>query len=120
MEFQVGISPKLGNYLGVPLISGRVTRGHFQHIIDKMEKHLSGWKAKNLSFAGRATLVSSVLSGIPAYTMQSVWLPQSVSDHINKIQRNFLWGSTSEKRRLHLVRWHQVHQPKKCGGVRDS
>ncbi|XP_028093960.1 uncharacterized protein LOC114294059 [Camellia sinensis] len=65
----------LGQYLGVPIIPGRVNRGIFTHILDKMQRRLTGWKTHTLSMVGRATLIQSVASAIPAYAMQTMLLP---------------------------------------------
>ena len=107
----------LGTYLGVPLIHGRVRKNHFNHIINKMQRKLSGWKASVLSLAGRATLVQAVTSSIPTYTMQTMKFPMSVCKHIDKINSNFLWGKNGDKNKIHLVKWRMVCKPKKFGGL---
>lgn len=58
---------------------------------------LSGWKAKLLSLAGRATLVNSVTSSIPTYTMLVTSLPAVVTEEIDKANRRFLWYEGSAK-----------------------
>lgn len=65
----------IGKYLGIPLMVGRASHSKFQYIIQKVQQRLTGWKSRTLSLAGRCTLISSVLSGIPAYAMQFVWHP---------------------------------------------
>lgn len=77
---------------------------------------LTNWKAKNLSLAGRCTLIQSVLAGVPSYVMQTAWLPQSTCDALNQL-KNFLWGSIADRRRLHLVKWSTVSKPKSQGGL---
>lgn len=49
--------------------------------------------------------------------MQGVTLPSHLCSKIDKINRDFLWGSTEEKRRLHLVRWSKVIKAKEEGGL---
>ena len=78
---------------------------------------LSGWKAKFLSFAGRAVLIKSVMSAIPNHIMQGVALPSHICDKLDKLNRDFLWGSMSEKRKLHLVGWSKIVRPKEDGGL---
>lgn len=107
----------LGTYLGVPLVHGRVRKCHFQHIIQKIQRRLSGWKANVLSLAGRATLVQSVTSSIPTYTMQTLKIPKKICSNIDKLNRNFLWGQKEDKNRIHLVKWKKVCKPKKFGGL---
>ncbi|KAK4259282.1 hypothetical protein QN277_005629 [Acacia crassicarpa] len=115
LGFQV--TPDLGKYLGVPLHHKRVTKRSYQGIVDKVRHRLSSWKVTSFSLAGRATLVSTVTSAIPGYTMQTVALPKGICEEIEKKNRSFLWGSTQDKRKLHLVDWDTVCKPKKNGGL---
>ena len=87
-----------------------------------MQSKLARWKSKCLSLAGRATLVKAVYSAIPSYTMQCNFLPISVSNQLDKLSRDLLWGSTSEKRKIHAVKWENVTKPKNLGGlgIRDN
>lgn len=81
-RFQV--TDDLGKYLGVPLLHQKVNRSSFRIILDKVNKFLSNWKAKTLSFAGRITLTKAVLQALPLYIMQSVHLPRHICDEIDK------------------------------------
>lgn len=111
-------STDLGLYLGVPLLhSSRVTKHTYAHLLEKIKKRLSSWKASQLSLAGRATLVQSVTSTIATYTMQSTKLPASVSKEIDSLNRKFLWGSTDEKKKIALVKWDVLCQPKSLVGL---
>ena len=115
LGFQV--TPDLGKYLGVNLHHERVVTATFQDVVDKVRKRLSTWKCNSLSMAGRSTLISSVTSSIPEYTMQTAFLPISTCDSIDKCNRAFLWGSSSEKKKTHLVAWDKVCRSKKNGGL---
>ncbi|GLT97162.1 hypothetical protein SLE2022_147430 [Rubroshorea leprosula] len=66
--------------------------------------------------AGRRVLVQSVTSAIPTYTMQSILLPDYVCAAIDRLNRNFLWGSDVANR-PHLVNWHSVCLPRTQGGL---
>ena len=57
---------------------------------------LAGWKAKYLSFAGRAVLIKSVMSAIPNHVMQGAVLLVHICKKLDKTNRDFLWGSTNE------------------------
>jgi hypothetical protein len=46
----IPITQDLGKYLGVPLFHERVNKRHFNSIIEKMQKRLTGWKANTLFF----------------------------------------------------------------------
>lgn len=61
----------LAKYLGIPILHKRVTRKTFNYVLKKFEQPLSGWKARNLSLAGRVTLTKSGLEALPTCTMQA-------------------------------------------------
>lgn len=66
---QIPLTADLGKYLGVPLIHKRVSKTTYYHILEKVQDRLAGWKAEQLSMAGRTLLVQSVTSAIPVYTI---------------------------------------------------
>ena len=70
-------------------------------MLDRVKSKLAGWKANLLSMAGRMVLVHASSSSIPAYVMQSNQLPARVLEGINRVNRNFLWGSDESKGRMH-------------------
>lgn len=82
-----------------------------------MELKLSGWKAFFLSLAGRITIAKSVLTAMETYYMQSTLLPQAICDQIEAICRRFIWGSTREHKKIHLVGWEKVKKAKQHGGL---
>ena len=49
--------------------------------------------------------------------MQGEALPIHLCEKLDKINRDFLWGSTREKKKLHLVGWNKIIQPKEEGGL---
>ncbi|XP_028110486.1 uncharacterized protein LOC114308998 [Camellia sinensis] len=52
-------------YLGLPLGASPSRRVTWRPVVEKFKKKLSGWKRRVLSFAGRVTLIKSVLSTLP-------------------------------------------------------
>ncbi|XP_054801529.1 uncharacterized protein LOC129305554 [Prosopis cineraria] len=107
----------LGKYLGVLLHHNHVTKNTHQFVVDKIKQRLSSWKVTSISFAGRATLTKSVLSTIPLYCMQTAHLPVSTCEENDKCSHGFLWGSTGERKKIHLVAWDEVCRPKRNGGL---
>lgn len=73
-----------------------------------MKERLSGWKANLISQAGRVVLINSVLNTIPSHIMQCTYLPQSTCRALYRINHNFLWGSSAQHRRMHMVAWDTV------------
>lgn len=113
----IALTSDLGKYLGVPLLHKRASKDHFKHIIEKVQCKLSGWKSNTLMLAGRATLIQATTSTIPSYTMQTMNFPVNVCDKLDRINRDFLWGDTPEKKKLHLINWNTVCKSKDMGGL---
>lgn len=115
LEFET--TNDLSSYLGVPIITGRKGKDAYAFIVDKVRSKLTGWKAKTLSFAGRVTLAQSCIMSIPMYVMQAASLPASICDEVEKLCRDFIWGSSSESRKCHLVSWESICRPKEEGAL---
>ncbi|XP_058762472.1 uncharacterized protein LOC131635855 [Vicia villosa] len=106
-----------GKYLRVPLSGKALKRNDFHYILEQVEGRLANWKANVLSFAGRVTLVKSVIEVVPTYAMMTNMLPISCIKDIQRVQRNFIWGDTSTKKKMHLVNWDTITNPKDRGGL---
>ncbi|KAA3474960.1 Retrovirus-related Pol polyprotein LINE-1 [Gossypium australe] len=97
---------ELGKYLGIPLFHKRITKSTMQFVVDKVRSKLGNWDAKQLSIAGHFTLVQSIILTVPNYLMQSI-----------KIPKGFIWGTSTGGRKLALVDWGTICQPRTCGGL---
>jgi len=93
----------LGKYLGFPIKHPSINTQEFNFILDRVKKKLSRWKANMLSLAGRAVLIQASSSSIPSYVMQDTYLPGRILDGIDRVNRNFLWGSSETTRKIHWV-----------------
>ena len=111
------VTKNLGKYLGMPVIHSRVNKQTYQEILDKVNKRLSGWNAMHLSLAGRLTLTQSVIQTIPIYAMQTTKIPSGIRDNIDQACRHFIWSGTAGKKKMSLVKWDHICQPKLCGGL---
>ncbi|KAL0455517.1 UNVERIFIED_CONTAM: hypothetical protein Slati_0890900 [Sesamum latifolium] len=115
MGFQEGSLPI--KYLGVPLISSRLTIADCQPLIDKIDNRLAGWSQFNLSLAGRTQLIKSVLSSLHTYWASGFILPKSIINIIEGRMRKFLWqgswrGYAKEDTQSIWVQWilrHRLH-----------
>ncbi|KAK9983153.1 hypothetical protein SO802_032678 [Lithocarpus litseifolius] len=107
----------LGKYLGFPILHNGRRRNDFQFVVERVQSKLAGWKSKCLSPAGRLVLLKAAVSPIPEYFMQCCKLPARVCDEVDRLVRDFLWGSTSNKKKIHLVGWSKITSPKELGGL---
>ena len=101
----------LENYLGCPIINGRVCKETFSDILGKTNAQLSKWKANSISQAGRAVLIKSNLAAKPNYLMQSFMLPAQIHKELDRTNRCFLWNK--DPKHSPLVGWDRVCTPKK-------
>lgn len=98
-----GQTPNLRKYLGIYLRHRRVSRLEACRLVDKVSARFTGWKKKFLSTAGRATLIQSVSTAAPLYSMQSSWLPEHVCNRPDRLNRDFLWSNDVSQRKMHLI-----------------
>ena len=119
IEIELGIrrSMDFGKYLGVPITTDGWNKRAFDFILDKVCARLSGWKVKSLSLAGCMTLITSVTSSVPTHLMQCTLLPSRICNELDRLNRNFLWGDLSTKKKLHAIKWDVVTKPKHLGGL---
>lgn len=105
-------------YLGVPIFLGTSRHSYFNQLLHSIRARLDGWKAKCLSSAGRLIMVKHVLSSIPVHISFVIPIPSKTSSQIEHLMRNFLWSSSSEKKkRSNMVKWDLVCVPKAEGGL---
>ena len=116
-NLQIQATNNLGKYLGFPIRHKGATRNQFNFVAERVINKLFEWKAKLLSFASRTVLVKSVMSAIPNHVMQGVALPIHLCDKLDKISRDFHWGSSQEKGKMHLVGWNKIIKFKEEGGL---
>jgi len=58
-------------------------------IEERIEKKLSGWKGKHLSYGGRLVLINSVLSSLPMFMMSFFEVPRGVLKKIEYFRSRF-------------------------------
>lgn len=109
-------TPSLGKYLGFP-IKYKSLPQDFGAVVERIQNRLAGWKMHLLSFAVILVLTHATLSTIPNYSMQCAALPSNITQSVDRLCCNFIWGTTDNKRKLHLVSWKKITKLKKEGGL---
>ncbi|KAK5832869.1 hypothetical protein PVK06_016675 [Gossypium arboreum] len=73
------------NYLGIPLGADPRKISSWDGIVKRVERKLTGWKSRSLSWADRVVLINAVLSSLPIYFMSIFQVPIAVIKKIDKI-----------------------------------
>ncbi|XP_049360745.1 uncharacterized protein LOC125825449 [Solanum verrucosum] len=79
-------------YLGLPLSSKKWGKMECHQLVEKITERVTNVYARKLSYAGR---------------LQAV----------DRKCKDFIWGSSTDQRKAHLVAWDKVCLPKKFGGL---
>ncbi|KAL2230752.1 UNVERIFIED_CONTAM: hypothetical protein Sindi_1669600 [Sesamum indicum] len=93
LGFQEGVLPM--RYLGLPLLSSRLTVADCSPLLLKIDKRIAGWEGMALSYAGRVQIIKSVLLSLSLYWATAFILPKKVINEIEKRLRTFLWKGTT-------------------------
>ena len=101
LQFSEGTLPS--KYLGAPLAESTIKQVSWKELLDKMKQKLTHWTYRALNFPSRMVLVKAVLQAMPLYLFSVLSAPKVVLKQIRNIQRNFLWGSTDDRRKWALV-----------------
>ncbi|KAL7161870.1 hypothetical protein ACSBR2_042363 [Camellia fascicularis] len=104
-------------FLGLPLGANPGSKSTWKPVLDTIRARLSGWMRKMFSFAGRLTLIKSVLSCLPVYYLSLFKMPDGVAREVEKIEAAFLWGENGLKIKIHLVKWLDVTKSVAQGGL---
>lgn len=104
-------------FLGLQVGANMNLSKFWEPVLDTVRSRLSAWKAKNLSFGGRVTLIRSVLNSIPTYYFSLYRAPVKVIEAIDRIRRSFFWGGSMEQAKTNWVLWERVIAPVKYGGL---
>jgi hypothetical protein len=76
-------------YLANPMFISRKRSENFKHMVQQVDNTLKGWQMKTLSWAGRSTLLKSVVQTIPTYTMSAFDVPNHTCEQLDKLRRRF-------------------------------
>jgi len=86
-------------------------------LVDKITARIHIWATRNLSFAGRALLINSVIFGAFNYWASIFLLPNEVLEQLTKLYRNYLWSGTADVKRIPHISWNTTCLPKSKGGL---
>ena len=73
-------------------------------IEDILEKKLSNWKGKMLSYGGRLVLLNSLLSSLPMFMIFFFEVPRGILKKIDYFRSRFFWQNDSYKMKYRLIK----------------
>ncbi|KAL0292684.1 UNVERIFIED_CONTAM: hypothetical protein Sradi_6980100 [Sesamum radiatum] len=112
LGFQIGSLPL--KYLGVPLVSLKLTIQEAQPLLRKMERKILGWGSLSVSFAARIQLIKVVLTAMFLYWRHAFFLLSTVIERIECTFKRFLWRGNNSRGYVKEA-WAQVCLPKERG-----
>lgn len=106
-----------GKYLGLPEHFGRRKRDLFTSIVDRIRQRAATRSTRFLSKAGKLTMLKSVLTPIPVYSMSCFELPASLCKRIQSVLTRYWWDDSEEKKKMCWVSWDKMTKTKAEGGL---
>ncbi|XP_020250707.1 uncharacterized protein LOC109828080 [Asparagus officinalis] len=114
--FPEGVLPF--KYLGLPLISKRLSYVDCNPLFQKISNQFQEWKKhRTLSYAGRLQIIKSIILGVQIFWTSCYVLPSKVLQKIDDLCRDFLWGRSDHSLKAPLVSWDKVCTGKNQGGL---
>jgi hypothetical protein len=104
-------------YLGIPMHVRKLRNVEWKTVEERIEKKLSSWKGKYLSFGGRLVLINSVLTSLTMFMLSFFEVPKGVLQKIEYYRSRFFWQSDNQKKKYRLIKWNIICQPKDQGGL---
>ncbi|KAL5154172.1 putative ribonuclease H protein [Glycine soja] len=110
-------------YLGIPTGANPSSQLVWEPIITKFKSKLAKWAQKNISMAGKVTLINYVLNALPIYLLSFFKIPQKadgglgikdISKFNSALMGRWLWAFASDQQQL----WARVITSK-YGGWSD-
>jgi len=116
-RYSFGVGKLPVRYLGLPLVTKRLTTSDYSPLIDQIRRRIGMWTSRYLSFAGRLSLINSVLWSITNFWMNAFRLPRECINEINRISSALLWSGPELNPKKAKVSWDEICKPKKEGGL---
>ncbi|GAA0162020.1 reverse transcriptase [Lithospermum erythrorhizon] len=113
----IPVSALLVRYLGIALTTKQIGNHDCRTLVEKVRQRIDSWGSKNLSFAGRVTLVNSILFGVCNYWCQTTFIPNQKVKDIEKIMKQYMWKGATAGKYIPKVSWKQATLKKEEGGL---
>lgn len=106
-------------YLDNPHFIKRNKVESFNYLVEKMQHRLASRKQDTLFWAGRATMIKSVISNLLLYTVITFELRKSTCKKIDQLTMKFRWRKHADKDRCYtLISWTIILPTQRTWGYR--
>lgn len=85
----------------------------WESIFKKLWRRLSSWKSREMSMWGRIVMLNVVRTNILIYQFSFYKAPKLIMKEIIRIQREVLWGGTTDQKKINWVSWKSIYRSKK-------
>ncbi|XP_022004235.1 uncharacterized protein LOC110901755 [Helianthus annuus] len=100
-------------YLGLTVRANMNRIVNWSPVYDIFRNWLARWKSQLLSIGGRVVIIKSVLESLSCYYFSLYKAPKKVISDLESMIKKFLWGGSSEEKKMHWINWDRVSSPKK-------
>ena len=115
--FQIPCGHLPVKYLGVPLITSRLSYTDCKPLVDSITARIRSWTVKFLPFTGRLQLIKSIICSIQSFWNSLFVLPKRIINQVEQIIRRFLWKGPTLAKGGAKVAWDDVTYPLEEGGL---
>jgi hypothetical protein len=109
--------PRNSFYLGLPLITSRLSKQDCMPLFEKIIEKLHLWPVGKLSQAGRLTIVQSIAVAMTTYWTRHYILPAKLINMITSALNKFLWHGDPFSKKLIPISFNKLFDSKKHGGL---
>lgn len=104
-------------YLGLPLSPKRISAVTLQPFLERITAKLHSWTVNFLSFAGKVTMIYSVIYGMVNFWSSVFVLPKWFYAKVDSLCSGFLWKNSTSSASGARVSWDSICKPKAEGGL---
>ena len=92
-------------------------RDLFSSIVNRIKQKAISWSSRQLSPAGKLTMLKSVLTATPTFAMSCFLLPVGLCNQIQSALIRFWWDPSETKKGICWVSWDKLTESKHGGGL---
>lgn len=115
-RFPFGVGQLPVKYLGLPLLTKRMTVADYNPLLEKIRNKLSSWTTRHFSYAAKMQLLNSVIRSMTNFWLSAFRLPNACVKEIEKLCAVFLWSDPELNSIKAKIAWTEVCLPKSEGG----